>query len=87
MNATLDRFGRIVIPKEVRDDLGLEPGAMLQVEEVGDAIRLQPLRESSPLRRKDGVTVFAGKAVGDLVDALRRQRSGRLRQVSPRRRR
>ena len=29
METTLDRFGRVVIPKQVRDDLGLKPGAVL----------------------------------------------------------
>jgi len=28
METTLDKFGRIVIPKRVRDDLGLKPGAV-----------------------------------------------------------
>ncbi len=31
MEITVDRFGRVVIPKEVREGLGLEPGSVLRV--------------------------------------------------------
>ncbi|MBW2333424.1 MAG: AbrB/MazE/SpoVT family DNA-binding domain-containing protein [Deltaproteobacteria bacterium] len=38
METTLDKFGRIVIPKRVRDDLGLKPGAVLQIEQAEQKI-------------------------------------------------
>jgi len=85
--ATLDRFGRIVIPKQVREVLGLETGAILCIEEAGeDTIALRALREQPAVRTKEGVTVFSGRAEGDLEGAVQRHRKGRLRQLSPRRR-
>ena len=30
METTLDEFGRIVIPKEIRDDLNLKPGSRIR---------------------------------------------------------
>jgi len=40
---TIDRFGRVVIPKKVRDDLGLAPKVELEVEEVSNGIVLHPI--------------------------------------------
>ena len=39
MNRNFDKLGRIVIPKEMRDKLGLvEPGAEANIELIGDKI-------------------------------------------------
>lgn len=45
METTVSSKGQVVIPKEVRDRHGLEPGTRLLVEERGDVI---------VLRRADG---------------------------------
>jgi antitoxin PrlF len=34
--------GQVVIPKELRDDLGLRPGAEVEFERDGDAVRVLP---------------------------------------------
>ena len=78
---SLDRFGRIVLPKDVRDRLGLEPGAMLEIEEAGDEIRLKPVREEPCFVLKGGVLVYTGKAIGDVDGAVRAHREGRLKKL------
>lgn len=78
MEATLDKFGRIVIPKRVREDLGLDPGTVLDIEGGEGRIVLSPRRAEPDLVREDGALVFTGEAVGDLegaVEALRHRRS------------
>jgi len=72
--AKIDRFGRIVIPKDVRDDVGLDAGAVLEIEGQDDRIVLTVRREEPDLVREDGVLVFTGEAVGDLEGAVQRQR-------------
>ncbi|MGH7823480.1 MAG: AbrB/MazE/SpoVT family DNA-binding domain-containing protein [Candidatus Binatia bacterium] len=72
---TVDRFGRIVLPKPLRDDLGLEPGAVVRVEEHDRGLVLVPVRDDSGVREDGGVLVFVGSAVGDVSDAVRRSRS------------
>lgn len=42
MMVTVDRAGRVVIPKEVRDRLSLGPDAELEIDVEGDTIRLTP---------------------------------------------
>jgi len=78
MEATLDRFGRLVIPKKIRDHMGLDPGAVLSIEESEGRIILKPAAESAPVELKDGVLVFTGRALGDVESALRKHRQERL---------
>ena len=58
MRLTLDKAGRIVIPKPVREALRLEPGDMLELEQAGDALTLRPVRGTGPLVKEQGVWVF-----------------------------
>ena len=55
---TLDKAGRIVLPKPIRNRLRLAPGDELEMESVGDAITLRPIRGGAQLRKKHGVWVF-----------------------------
>jgi AbrB family looped-hinge helix DNA binding protein len=82
MEVTLDRFGRVVIPKSLRIDLGLSSGSVLEVEEVEDGILLKPARETSQVEDRGGVLVFVGKREGDVTEAVRIQRELRFRSVS-----
>ena len=59
-NTTLDSAGRVVIPKPLRDELGLEAGATLAAEVQGDAVTLRPVRGESRLKKERGVWVFHG---------------------------
>jgi AbrB family looped-hinge helix DNA binding protein len=44
MLASIDKAGRVVIPKEVRDRLSLEAGTELELTVEGAALRLAPVR-------------------------------------------
>ena len=57
---TLDKAGRIVIPKTLRAELHLEPGDMLDLASAGDQFTLRPVRGQSSLRKEHGVWVFRG---------------------------
>lgn len=60
LTVTIDKAGRIVIPKEVRDELGLEAGETLALESEGGRVTLRPVRGGAPLQKKAGVWVFHG---------------------------
>lgn len=47
---TVSRGYRIVIPKDVRERLGIEPGHRLQVVDYEGHLELRPLRRPSELR-------------------------------------
>ena len=42
MKVTIDAAGRVVIPKQVRERLGLAAGSILEIEELGDHVELRP---------------------------------------------
>jgi len=60
MNATLtvDKAGRVVLPKPVRDKLQLNAGDSLQLESSDGQIVLRPIRGTAQMRLRDGILVF-----------------------------
>jgi AbrB family looped-hinge helix DNA binding protein len=82
METKLDKFGRVVLPKDIRDNLALKPGQVLRIEKSNDEVILKPLRKESPLHFKEGVLVFSGTATGDIMEAVKVHREERLKKVS-----
>ena len=66
----IDRLGRIVIPKSVRDTLGLDPTTELTVYVEGENILLTPILDPERLAVRDGVTVFEGELLEDMGSML-----------------
>lgn len=86
MEVTIDEYGRIVIPKPIRDQLGLEAGTelSLDIEEAkkgrGECLTLRPVGRTSPLRREGLVLVHTGTTDEELdpITSVRRSRSSRM---------
>jgi AbrB family looped-hinge helix DNA binding protein len=81
---TLDKAGRIVLPKPVRDELQLRAGDTLELESSGEEITLRPARGNAQLHKKRGVWVFrAGEPLTtEMVEtAVRDTREERHRQI------
>jgi AbrB family looped-hinge helix DNA binding protein len=79
-HVTLDRNGRITIPRRLRDELRLMPGDELEVETQGGEIVLRPVRGTSALTQEHGVWVFYGGgplpafSTEELHEKIRRER-------------
>ena len=82
MKATLDHLGRIALPQQVREDLGLTPGAILEIEERENRIVLTPVLDEGALVMKDGVLVFTGELDEDPDLSIQRDREERFRKVA-----
>ncbi|MCL5987097.1 MAG: AbrB/MazE/SpoVT family DNA-binding domain-containing protein [Actinobacteria bacterium] len=78
---TIDRFGRVVIPKKVRDDLGLSPKVELEVEEGPNGIVLHPILEDSFIVNKKGVLVVRAKATEPIEYFLEKDRQSRIKHI------
>jgi AbrB family looped-hinge helix DNA binding protein len=79
---TLDRAGRIVLPKSLRDEMRLAPGDTLDLTVRGDEVTLRPTRGATPLQKERGVWVFrTGKPLtaGETEETLRTIRAQRHR--------
>jgi AbrB family looped-hinge helix DNA binding protein len=72
---TIDKAGRIVLPKPVRDELQLSPGDSLEVESSEERVILRPVRGNGRIYKKQGVWVFdSGEPLdGDVVNETIRQ--------------
>lgn len=85
MKATMvpiDKAGRVVLPKWVREGANLLPGDELKVSLEGQRIQLEPVIEDTGLVRKGQALVFrsnSGKVVtSELVEELREERLASL---------
>ena len=66
MRITMDKAGRIVVPKEFRDRLGLQPGE-LEIQIAGAGLHLEPLAGDGLVER-DARLVAAASGL-ELSDA------------------
>ena len=55
---TIDKAGRVVLPKPVRDSLQISPGDSLELESSEDQIILRPARGQGRIYKKQGMWVF-----------------------------
>lgn len=78
METSIDSVGRIVVPKPLRDALGLTPGSKVDISRYGAGLQLVPTGRTARLVDVSGVLVATGDTVIDddvvfgLIDAGRR---------------
>ena len=82
MKVTLDRFGRVLIPKRLRDRLGLAPGDTLELVVEDNRLLLVPKRGPAPLKQKGRALVVASEGRGDLTKVLESVREERLQELT-----
>ena len=78
---TIDRFGRVVIPKKIRDDFGLAPKVELEVEEGQNEIVIHPKLDDSFVIRKKGVLVVRAKATEPIEYFLKKDRQDHIKHI------
>ena len=61
MNVKIDKAGRIVLPKPVRDRLQIRPGVDLELHESHEGILLRPVGQAASMVQRDGIWVHLGK--------------------------
>lgn len=79
MEGVIDSVGRIVVPKPLRDALGLAPGTVVDISQYGSGVQITPGGRTARLQRDttgrlvaQSDTVVTDDMVFALIDAGRR---------------
>ena len=83
MKSTIDRAGRLVIPKRIREMAGLKPGIKLDIDYRDGRIEIEPVRARIKLVRKGSFLVASApgapplthEQVNKLIKEVRERRS------------
>ncbi len=71
MTTAIDSAGRIVIPKPLRQRLGLEPGRVVEIRERDGRIEIEPAPTAMTLvRRRGGVVAVPDEPLPPLTDTM-----------------
>lgn len=82
MRTTIDKAGRLVLPKRARDRMGIKPGDELEIESDDTGVRLTLVHESPRLVKEGRVLVFAGgKLERGGTDVVEEDREARIAQL------
>jgi AbrB family looped-hinge helix DNA binding protein len=77
---SLDRAGRVALPKALRHEMCLKPGDQLLIE--GEQITLCPVRGQATLKKELGIWVYQGESANESVlDLVEHGREKRIRSV------
>jgi len=80
MQTTIDSAGRIVIPKSLRDRLGLSAGEPLEIRECDGRIEIEPAPTPLTLsKRRHGHVAVAESELPPLTDEIVRATLERIR--------
>lgn len=78
MTFKIDRAGRVVLPKPVRERWGLRPGTELELVERPEGLLLKPVAVAPALVKEDGLWLHKGaadpNARWDLIEQGREER-------------
>lgn len=83
IDVTIDKSGRLVLPKPVRDALGLRAGDRLKIRRQGSEVILSFSQPKPVLQKEKGVWVYrsgqsSDVSLPDLIEQERRRREAEL---------
>lgn len=76
----IGKSGRLVIPKSLRERLGLREGTRLRVEISAGVLRMEPLPDEIRIENEDGFPIIRGGPVREddrVVEAIKADREAR----------
>jgi len=83
MTLKVDKAGRLVLPKPIRDRLGLHAGSDLELEETPEGVVLKPAERRPSLIKKGSFWVHTGEIPEgyDILRAIAEDREERMRRA------
>ena len=78
----VDKFGRILIPQEIRNRLGIFEGEAVELKEEKGMIQLSisPAKNTGYLKRKNNILIYTGKLENKktILDFEKKMREDRI---------
>ena len=81
MITTLDKFGRVIIPKKLREHLGIDIKSTLNISEDGKRIVIELIQDKEPAVDRNGILVFTGNLDDKKGDLIKADRNRRMKKV------
>jgi AbrB family looped-hinge helix DNA binding protein len=83
MTLKIDKAGRVILPKPVRDRLGLHAGSDLEIQETMDGVVLRPAGRRPSMVKKGRFWVHTGELPPgyDILKAIDQDRQERMRKA------
>jgi len=83
MTLKVDKAGRVILPKPLRDRLGLRAGSDLEIQEIPEGVVLKPAGRRPSLVRKGSFLAHTGEipAGYDILKAIDEDREERMRKA------
>jgi AbrB family looped-hinge helix DNA binding protein len=83
MTLKIDKAGRVILPKPVRDRLGLHAGSDLEIQETMDGVVLRPADRRPSMVKKGSFWVHTGELPPgyDILKAIDEDREERMRKA------
>lgn len=78
----IDKFGRIVIPKKIRNNFGLKNNSEVLIEAVKNGIIVYPESSVPIVMDKDGIIVVCSKPTEAFTDFLKKDREDRIKKIA-----
>ena len=82
MTVAMDKFGRILIPKKIREELQLHPDEPLDLEIENGTLRVSIAQQNVELRKMGHILVADSQPFGDSTDVLKTIRDERLEELA-----
>ena len=84
MKVAVDKFGRILIPKVVRDQLGIDAGTEVELRVEDGNLHARVIRDEGRLVREGNMVyiVSEGSTNVDVVELIRQDREARMRRIA-----
>jgi AbrB family looped-hinge helix DNA binding protein len=84
MTLKMDKAGRVILPKPMRDRLGLHEGSDLEIHETAEGIVLRPVEHEPSMVKKQGLWIHTGSLPSgfDIVQAIHEDREERIRKLA-----
>jgi AbrB family looped-hinge helix DNA binding protein len=84
MKTTIDRSGRVVIPKEIRQRAGLTPGTELDIRLDNDVVEISQPSPQGRVIERDGFLLWESSEPlkgNDVLDAIHKDREDRMQEI------